>query len=343
MTSKSSRKSIVANFGLLSAELENRLLTDSSATPQQSAAPARVGAGVIGAAHRAIDDIKSERDRLKALVESGGGAIRELDPSKIDSSPFPDRLPDDNASDFETFRNSIRSEGQKVPIQVRKSPSSPERYQVIYGHRRLRAAKDLGIPVKAIEVEISDVELVIAQGIENADRQDLTWIERALFARRMDDADVKPRDIKAALSIDDPELARMRAVYRSVPFDIIEAIGRATKVGRPRWAEFAKAFSEQADLHDELRKALSLASEKRLGSDQKFLAALNALKPAAPSQKAGGKKIAGAAGEQLGSFLRTTKDIRISVETPAGAEFLDFIEAELPTLVERFARKGSKT
>jgi len=159
----------------------------------------------------------------------------------------------------------------------------------------------------------------------------------------MDDADVKPRDIKAALSIDDPELARMRAVYRSVPFDIIEAIGRATKVGRPRWAEFAKAFSEQADLHDQLRKALSLASEKHLGSDQKFLAALNALKPATPSQKAGGKKIAGAAGEQLGSFLRTTKDIRISAETKAGAEFLDFIEAELPTLVERFARKGSKT
>lgn len=88
MTSKSSRKSIVANFGLLSAELENRLSTDSSASPQQSPAPARVGAGVIGAAHRAIDDIKSERDRLKALVESGGGAIRELDPLMVDPSPF---------------------------------------------------------------------------------------------------------------------------------------------------------------------------------------------------------------------------------------------------------------
>ncbi len=146
MTSKSSRKSIVANFGLLSAELENRLSTTASETPQQPAAPVptRVGAGVIGAAHRAIDDIKSERDRLKALLESGGGAIREIDPSMIDPSPFPDRLPDDDASDFETFRNSVKSEGQKVPIQVRRSPSSPDRYQVIYGHRRLRAAKELG-------------------------------------------------------------------------------------------------------------------------------------------------------------------------------------------------------
>ncbi len=95
MTSKSSRKSIVANFGLLSAELENRLSTTASETPQQPAAPAptRVGAGVIGAAHRAIDDIKSERDRLKALLESGGGAIREIDPSMIDPSPFPIAYP----------------------------------------------------------------------------------------------------------------------------------------------------------------------------------------------------------------------------------------------------------
>lgn len=342
MTSKSSRKSIVANFGLLSAELENRLGTDSPTTALQPAASTRVGAGVIGAAHRAIDEIKSERDRLKALVESGGGAIRELDPSTVDPSPFPDRLADDDTSDFEAFRNSIRSEGQKVPIQVRRSPSSPDRYQVIYGHRRLRAAKDLGISVRAIEVEISDVDLVIAQGIENADRQDLTWIERALFARRMDDANVKPRDIKAALSIDDPELARMRLVYRAVPVDVIEAIGRAAKVGRPRWAEFAKAFSEQSDLHGELRRALAAAAQKRQGSDQKFLAAFNALKQKAPSQ-ASGNMISGASGEALGRVLRTSKDIRISADTLAGAEFLSFIEAELPALAKRFVQDKSKT
>lgn len=341
MTGKSSRKSIVANFGLLSAELENRLSTENPAPAPQPVPTARVGAGVIGAAHRAIDDIKSERDRLKALVEAGGGAIRELDPLSIDPSPFPDRLPDDDASDFEAFRNSIRSEGQKVPIQVRKSPSSPHRYQVIYGHRRLQAARDLGIPVKAIEVEISDIELVIAQGIENAGRRDLTWIERALFARRMDDAGVKPRDIKAALSIDDPELARMRSVYRVVPTEIIEAIGRAGKVGRPRWADFAKNYSERPDLHDALSKVLSGSAEKRLGSDQKFLAAFNALKPKAPTKDTG-EVIAGPAGEQLGRLVRKANEVRISAHTASAKEFLSFIESELPMLAERFSREKSK-
>ncbi|WLE00385.1 plasmid partitioning protein RepB (plasmid) [Agrobacterium leguminum] len=338
---KSSRKSIVANFGLLSAELENKLSAETSAVPQQPAAPTRVGAGVIGAAHRAIDDIKSERDRLKALVESGGGAIRELDPSRIDPSPFPDRLPDDGTEDFEAFRNSIQSEGQKVPIQVRKSSSSPERYQVVYGHRRLRAARELGIPVRAIEVEISDVELVIAQGIENADRQDLTWIERALFARRMDEAGVKPRDIYAALSIDDAELARMRAVYRNVPSGMIEAIGRAPKVGRPRWAEFAKAFSENSGAMDNFHGVLSQAVEKRMNSDQRFLAVLEVLKPKA-SPKTSPRVIVNDEGRQLGNYVSSSKDIRISAETTAGTEFLKFIEAELPALAERFTRERLK-
>ncbi len=215
--SKSPRKSIVASFGLLSAELENSQTTDQQPEPPAPSSGNRVGAGVVGAAHRAIEDIRSERDRLKDLVESGGGAVRELDPSLIDPSPYPDRLPDDDASSFEAFKRSIETEGQKVPVQVRKHPSSPGRYQIVYGHRRWLAAKQIGKPVRAIEVEISDLDLVLAQGIENAGRQDLTWIERALFASRMDDAGIKPRHIYAALSIEDAELARMRNVYRMIP------------------------------------------------------------------------------------------------------------------------------
>ncbi|WP_205296605.1 hypothetical protein, partial [Escherichia coli] len=76
----------------------------------------------------------------------------------------------------------------------------------------------------------------------------------------------------------------MRSVYRVVPTEIIEAIGRAGKVGRPRWADFAKNYSERPDLHDALRNVLSGSAEKRLGSDQKFLAAFNALKPEAPQK-----------------------------------------------------------
>ncbi|MFF0952182.1 plasmid partitioning protein RepB [Rhizobium leguminosarum] len=337
--SKSPRKSIVASFGLLSAELESDQAADQQ-QPSQAPAPVpgnRVGAGVIGAAHRAIDDIRTERDRLKAIVESGGGAVRELDPSLIDPSPYPDRLPDDDATGFEAFKRSIETEGQQVPVQVRKHPSSPGRYQIVYGHRRWLAARQLDRPVRALEVEISDLDLVLAQGIENAGRQDLTWIERALFASRMDDAGIKPRHIYAALSIEDAELARMRNVYRIVPADIIEAIGRAPKIGRPRWLDLAKTVAGDTGALDALRAVLVRKGETAETSDQRFQRALNAIKPVSTGRREP-SPITDMSGTKLGALLISSKEVRISAEGSLGGDFLKFIEAELPALTERFVR-----
>jgi len=337
--SKSPRKSIVASFGLLSAELESDQAADQQ-QPSQAPDPVpgnRVGAGVIGAAHRAIDDIRTERDRLKAIVESGGGAVRELDPSLIDPSPYPDRLPDDDGTSFEAFKRSIETEGQKVPVQVRKHPSSPGRYQIVYGHRRWLAAKQLDRPVRALEVEISDLDLVLAQGIENAGRQDLTWIERALFASRMDDAGIKPRHIYAALSIEDAELARMRNVYRIIPADVIEAIGRAPRIGRPRWLDLAKAVAGDAGALDGLRAVLAKKGATAETSDQRFQRALNAIKPVSTGGRVP-SPITDTSGTKLGALLMSPKEVRISGEGALGIEFLKFVEAELPALTERFAR-----
>ncbi|TXR50457.1 plasmid partitioning protein RepB [Phyllobacterium endophyticum] len=335
--SKSSRKSIVASFGLLSAELENSPTTDQQ--PEATAQPSgnRVGAGVIGAAHRAIDDIRSERDRLKAIVESGGGSVRDLDPSLIDPSPYPDRLPDEDATSFEAFKRSIETEGQKVPVQIRKHPSLPGRYQIVYGHRRWLAAKQLRQPVRAIEVEISDLDLVLAQGIENASRQDLTWIERALFALRMDEAGIKPRYIYAALSIEDAELARMRNVYRIIPVDIIEAIGRAPKIGRPRWLDLAKTVAGDSSALDALRAVLVRKGDAVETSDQRFQRALNTIKPASSGRREP-SPITDTSGTKLGALLISSKEVRISAEGSLGIEFLKFVKAELPALTERFAR-----
>lgn len=334
--SKSSRKSIVASFGLLSQELENKLADDP-----QPAAPApspRVGAGVVGAAHRAIDDIRAERDRLKAIVEAGAGTILDLDPAFIDPSPYPDRLPDDDAGDFETFKRSIESEGQKVPIQVRRHPSSSGRYQIVYGHRRWRAARELGRAIRALEVEISDLDLVVAQGIENASRQDLTWIERTLFASRMDNAGIKARNIYAALSIADAELARMRSVYRAVPADVIEAIGRAPKVGRPRWLEFAKTIASDSGSLAVVRQVLTDAGDGVSVSDQRFQRAFEAIKPSAPS-RGNSTELSNSAGKKLGAWKVSPKELRISVDGPVGQEFVKFVGQELPALVERFFRE----
>jgi ParB family chromosome partitioning protein len=297
----------------------------------------RLGAGIIGATQRSIAEIREERDRLLALVAKGGS--QQLEPDLIDPSPFPDRLPDDNDSDFEAFKKLLLEEGQKVPIQVRPHPAAPGRYQIVYGRRRLRAARELGQPVNAIIAELTDTELVIAQGIENSARQDLSWIERALFAWRMHQQGIAPRDIKAALSVDDAELHRFRHVASALPFDVIEAIGRAPKVGRPRWIALVTAIAGADDAIGRVRQIL--AADKVSTSDERFLRVLSA---AAGTLSDFGKpttiELKGVDGAVLGKAVFGPGDVRIKTSTDNGAAFLGFLRAELPTLMEKFLQNS---
>jgi len=335
MSKQPARKSIISNFSALSAGLSEVSERDgevASSTSRHVAQPvARVGAGVIGATQRTLTEIREERDRLQAQLDAGGG--RELDPALIDPSPYPDRLPDDDDLDFEALKKLISDEGQKVPIGVRPHPETPERYQVVYGHRRWRAARELGVAVNAVVVSLSDRELVIAQGIENSARQDLSWIEKALFAWRMDAAGIKARDIRAALAIDDPELARFRAVCRALSVETILAIGRAPKAGRPRWVALANAVA--ADPGNLGRVRETLAAAKVPTSDYRFRAALEAVKqPLAAARN--DVELTSPTGAVIGRAVFAASDIKLTVERSRLEAFAVFLKGELPSLMGRF-------
>lgn len=336
MTKKPAVKSIIASFGALSSSAAEE--RTAALQPGQSEHPRtvpRVGAGVIGATQRTLQEMREERERLKALVEKGGD--QQLSPDLIDPSPFPDRLPDDGEAGFDAFKLSIREQGQKVPILVRPHPQSSGRYQIVFGHRRWRAARDLGISLRAQVIDLNDAELALHQGIENSERQDLSWIERALFAMRMENEGIKPRDTKAALGIDDAEMARLRQVTRAVPEDIIAAIGRAPKAGRPRWVSLAAAIERDKPALERVRRTLS--SDKVLSSDERFRQALAAATRAALRSDAstdGTLSLTRANGIQLGEAMFGSSEVRIRLNKKQGTAFAAFLRDELPSLIEKF-------
>ena len=241
MTTKTRSKSIIASFGALSSRLPDE---GAGAEPSDSSAASRpvgrLGAGIIGATQRSIAEIREERDRLLALVAKGGS--QQLDPNLIDPSPFPIGFLTTMIATSKPSKSCW--EGQKVPIQVRPHPVAPGRYQIVYGRRRLRATRELGQPVKAIVADLTDTELVIAQGIENSARQDLSSIERALFAFRMDQQGIAPRDIKAALSVDDAEMHRFRQVAKRC-----QGPHRNDRPGTEGWPSALGRFGGRSSAH----------------------------------------------------------------------------------------------
>ncbi len=149
--------------------------------PAEGATPAssRLTSQVGGAFAEGKARFERAEQIEKRLAE--GQTIVELDTDTIDPSFVQDRMP----GDIDGLVKAIREQGQQIPILVRPHPEASGRYQVAFGHRRLRAVSELNRPVKAVVRELTDEQLVIAQGQENNERQDLTFIEKARFASRL--------------------------------------------------------------------------------------------------------------------------------------------------------------
>jgi ParB family chromosome partitioning protein len=232
---------------LLEVDEDQEPSTEPSPATEAAAASGRVYTrGAPGLFGRALADIATKAtaaEKIEAQLTAGQNIV-ELDPAVVDPSFVVDRMAEASEG-LASLRQAIATQGQNSPILVRPHPTETGRYQAAFGHRRLRVAKDLGRAVRAVVKQLSDEDLVLAQGQENSARVDLSYIERALFARRLEDLKYRREIIMAALGIDKAAVSKMISVTSRIPATVIEAIGPAPSIGRPRWIELADQFERQ--------------------------------------------------------------------------------------------------
>ncbi|MEI8350063.1 MAG: ParB/RepB/Spo0J family partition protein [Candidatus Omnitrophota bacterium] len=83
-----------------------------------------------------------------------------------------------NAEMFKELVDSVRKHGIIEPLIVRERKNIPNRFELVSGERRLKAAQELKFDVvPAIKKELNDVEVLEIQLIENIQRQDLSPVE----------------------------------------------------------------------------------------------------------------------------------------------------------------------
>ncbi|MEJ8559780.1 plasmid partitioning protein RepB [Yoonia sp. GPGPB17] len=175
-------------------------------------------------------------------------AIRELDPALIDDWGPKDRLDgftavnsDEDADGFEVLKASIEENGQQVPILVRKAETDG-RFEIIYGRRRLRACHELGLKVRANVQDLDDATALLAKGLENAARRNLSFYEKARFAAVIQAAGHDTKTVRQVLSLSKSGLSHLTKVTDNIPDDVGDQIGAAPKSGRPKWTALAEAF-----------------------------------------------------------------------------------------------------
>jgi ParB family transcriptional regulator, chromosome partitioning protein len=113
---------------------------------------------------------------LLHTVEQTTAGLAEVAVELIDANPFQPRRAF-SAEKLKELADSIRSSGVVQPVLLRRSD---ERYQLIAGERRLRAAKMAGLStIPALVREIGDRDALELALTENLLRDDLNQIEAA--------------------------------------------------------------------------------------------------------------------------------------------------------------------
>ena len=134
----------------------------------------------LGRGLGALIDVSEDQDRQ--LVHSPS-AVSEIPVRNVSVNPFQPRTSFDEESLNELVQ-SVEEHGIIQPITVRKAEDN--KYQLITGERRLRAAEKLGLKrIPAYVREAGDDKMLELALVENIQREDLDAIEVAISYQRL--------------------------------------------------------------------------------------------------------------------------------------------------------------
>jgi ParB family chromosome partitioning protein len=292
----------------------------------------------LGAISQSLGSISEKVKRADEIEEKliKGQVIVELDPALIDNSFVADRM-ESTEEQNAAFRDLIREHGQNVPILVRPKPNEPNRYEVAFGHRRLRAARELGIKVRAVVRSLTDEQLVIAQGQENSGRTDLTFIERARFAARLEDRNFSRDIIMASLNIDKGALSRLIAIATRIPAAVIDAVGPAPSFGRVRWQELTDLLDQDGN-RERATAFVKAPTFATLDSDKRFEAIAAMLRTKAVRARA--ETWSTNDGTHAAKVARAGKRLTLTFDDRVAPQFGEFVKERLQSLYDEYKTRN---
>ncbi|MEO0853441.1 MAG: plasmid partitioning protein RepB [Cyanobacteria bacterium J06648_11] len=280
--------------------------------------------------------VRTSAPALGAL-QGSLASIREIDPQVIDDWGPIDRLeeftavnPEEDTEGFEALRESIKTGGQQVPILVRRSKTEG-RYEAIYGRRRLRACRELGIKVRANVQDLDDSTALLAKGLENAARRNLSFYDKARFAEAIREAGHDAATVRQVLNLSKSGLSHLTKVTENVPTSVGDHIGAAPKSGRPKWTALAELFS--SGKLSEARALKALAGATSLNSDERLEGLLREAAKRGTRPSSSPQRIAPIDGVEIKSGKSAVSLTVKKVGT--NALFADWLDTNLEDIIKR--------
>ncbi len=179
------------------------------------------GGGTGSSDAPAADFSRDEVTHTASPETAVGSGILQLQIDQIDGNPFQPRR-DFTEPEIASLAESLKEHDLLQPILVRRAG---QRYQLISGERRLRAAMQAGWTQIPAQVREADDRLVAELAIvENLHRKDLNPIEKALsFKRYLEEHGCSQEDLARRLKIDRSTIANLMRLLE-LPEAVLDAL-----------------------------------------------------------------------------------------------------------------------
>ena len=249
-----SKKLSVKDRAMIAMHSPSSAVTSSAVTDAVVPVKIKTGPGAFVAHLARESEVFSENQQLKRELNiwSDAAPAKRLDPAVVVSSKWANRHVDSfGNADFDALKADIESAGGNVQaIKVRPIPGSdPQRYEIVFGHRRHRACLELDLPVLAVIESINEQALFVEMDRENRQRADLRPYEQGEMYRRALDEGlyVSLRKLAEAIGVQASNVSVAVKIAR-LPADVLDAFPSRLDI-QYRWAApLADALEKEPDV-----------------------------------------------------------------------------------------------
>jgi ParB family chromosome partitioning protein len=253
---------------------------------------------VARVAQAGAQGLLEENQRLKA-ERADGRVVLLVDPKRVRFGPLANRDERSlNVKDeaFRELKNDLAENGQEFPIKVRAIDGDAQHdYEVVAGHRRLRAALELdrersdGFAVQVIlDAHAAELKsLALKMYRENKVRSDLSPYEYGRTFRRWLDAGIfhTQAEVAAAAKLSQPAVSFYMGVAE-LPKEVHAAFGDPRQISLRWMQELARQL--KADEAGLLARAREIARLNPRPEAEKVFLALTAVATPASEKRRGG-------------------------------------------------------
>lgn len=222
-----------------------------------------------------INKLRKEENTLKQSQEKESRAkedqknndvidVLEVSPKEIKNWDMHDR-PEDELGNIEALSKDLQKIGQIQPCIVRPLQTGKQKYELIVGERRWRAAILANIKVKIIVIDLTDNEAALAQSAENNNREDLSDYAKGMsYSKFISAGIIKQKDIVEKLGVSRQYVSALLS-FSKIPEVIRGAIGNMANISASS-AEKIKQISDKGEEYiDALTELCDILRKGKIG------------------------------------------------------------------------------